>query len=421
MHHDDTGAPRTHSRDTAGPATRRDIRVRARARQIRWAAAVLVVVVVAGLPSARTPAPDLTWSVAYGGPGSDPWHGDFKAYGIECGSAARCWVPGATGHPGEGSVQDFDTQVQLRLNGSTWSTGRHDDFPQQMRCLSADNCWGVDSRLLPGKWEHYDGRRWSVEAEFGVGVGFLRRFDCADATHCWAIGSDTGRDLIAVWSGGAWREVENAVAPRELLWDITCPVVDECWTIGWKESVPFVVHLRDGRWSRIPVPQPPGDKTTDDRLVGSFLGSVTCAADQCWVIGYAETESGMSSAVTYHPFLVRFDGSTPVLVPSPLPWPGTMSCPEIDDCWMTSGVEMTQDVDEYGCCPGIAPPAVAHWDGTAWTVTNLVNPYHGLYDQIEGIDCPTPTVCWIVGAAYTSRKFDGHAAPVIYRGTATRD
>ncbi|HKD97530.1 MAG TPA: hypothetical protein VKB69_07980, partial [Micromonosporaceae bacterium] len=197
--------------------------------------------------------------------------------------------------------------------------------------------------------------------------------------------------------------------------DIACPAVDECWAVG-AGTRPLVLHLKGGRWSREIVTRPAEDSGASDR----FLVSVACAsADQCWAIGFSRPEPDADS---YDPFLVRLGGFAPVVLPTPLPWPGAIACPKADDCWMTSGAERMPPSDPSDGPPVSVPPAVAHWDGAAWTVTNLVNPYYSRYEKIEGIACPLPEACWILGSALTGDASDPrkeHWAPVIYLGIPT--
>jgi len=414
MHDNASNAPRLRGRDVAAPATRSAARAQARNRPIRWMAAAAVTVAVAAALTSASPAwptPNLSWSVAFGGPGNDQGPTDFRAYDFECGSVTRCWVPGAAGFPGA-----FGTPVQLRLDGSGWSPATDGDFPQQMRCFSPDDCWGADPGPLTRSWERYDGARWSVVAQFRPATGgSLDRFDCADTTHCWAIGSDTNGSLVAVWSGGAWQIVADPVTRLGYLADIACPAVDECWAVG-AGTRPLVLHLHGDRWSRVVVARPAGAKDAYSRV----LDSVACAAaDQCWATGFSQAEP---DAAGYDPLLVRLGGSAPVVVPAPLPWPGAMACPEVDDCWMASGAGRKPPSDQSDGPPAPVAPAVAHWDGIAWTVTYLVNPYHTNVEVLEAVACPAPEACWILGSALAQEAGDPrqeHWAPVIYRGTAT--
>lgn len=231
-------------------------------------------------------------------------------------------------------------------------------------CPSPSNCFAVGYSNLgdafyggrgPGPLiEHWTGSRWSrVEsplAKLDTG-GSLNGIACPGPRFCVAVGwaaSDqpySGQSLIEAWRGGKWSVMSWSSYSGQLA-SVSCSRPSSCMSVGEYEGCnpahgcqpePLTEHWNGEAWSVDQIPYTPG--------TGAWLLGVDCpGSNTCFVLG------GYG----------WFDGSEPGAV---------------------AQTSANQFVD--------------HWNGSAWSPSNLALPPQA---YLVGISCPDRRSCIVVGS-----------------------
>jgi len=375
--------------------------------------------------------------------------------GITCVTAAACFAVGSI-------TSNFDSAPRVeRWNGQSWSVVPIDDPNQftsenlaSITCASTASCIAVGSSFYGTLIEKWDGSHWS-EIPAGGSASELTAISCPTATTCFAVGGSApgfryfsdNAGLIERWNGTSWKIVASPDAVPAYgfaqLRGISCPTTASCFAVGVIGSTNgnynMLIKRWDGtRWTRVPVPDPPGVSST-------VLRAVSCpSASSCFAIGDGESSNSRPS------FVERWDGtawSAQILaaqadgymaglagiscesasacvavggagagtlvetwdgvawsvVPSPSN-PGATSsylesvtCPAVDRCF---AVGFNFYADPYAATGG--DTLIEEWDGTAWSIVPSPNPASAVYSRFASVACSTGADCFAVGASFAT-------------------
>ncbi len=170
-----------------------------------------------------------------------------------------------------------------------------------------------------------------------------------DPGSAWAVGwnVDTDRALVLHEASG-WEQVDTGLAGR--LDDVTALSAKDVWAVGGRT----IVHFDGTTWTKMTAPLP------RHRFVS--LSSLAAAApDDVWVAGYAQIKTGYVTK----DFLLHWDGRAWERVDAPNPSPIfnyllSVAAAGPDDVW---AVGTTARTSSSG---GRWETFVIHWDGSRW-------------------------------------------------------
>jgi hypothetical protein len=228
-------------------------------------------------------------------------------------------------------------------------------------------------------------------SQAAVSPTYLWGVSCPDASHCVAVGQHTkplGQPVTAIerLRNGTWSAVPSPEPPgatSAALNGVSCASTRACLAVGSFTRAsgtvaPFTERWNGTRWSLLPVVNPPDSSNT-------ALSGVWCsAAANCWAVGnylgdaLAEHWDGTAWAV-YLPFA----GNTHLL---------SVTCPDSGDCWATGSAK--------------AGTVTAHWNGTDWSA--VTTPTSGSANTaLNSVSCASTEACVAVGS--------GQAGPLAQR------
>jgi hypothetical protein len=172
------------------------------------------------------------------------------------------------------------------------------------------------------------------------------------------------------------------------LTEVSCPAPAACLATGYKGTLARTVRLAERwngtSWTVVKTPALPG------KSQASF-GPVACsAANSCTILGSYRTSSGGVASFAEHwngaSWTVQnIPGSGFYLL-------GALSCPSATSCTA---------VGYYLNSAGTALTLAEHWDGTAWKIQPTPNPARATRSQLNGVSCPSLSVCEAVGMIHT--------------------
>lgn len=327
--------------------------------------------------------------------GSDsPGYFEFQPPGI----GGLTWLPGPdAGNTGHGGLTGVDCPTTsfcvgydrsgavVTYSGGTWSAPGfvHARFAD-LSCASASFCGAVDYDYPESPFFVWDGASWRAGPSLPAYVGAI---DCWASGACLAVGSGGAYTL----SGDDWHATdlddENFLAT-----DVSCGSPTFCIAV---DEVDGTAERYDGTaWTT--VLDEPGARL---RHV-SCLPTGTCAALDGWG-GYADSWG-----------LWTYDGSAWTSHPGPLPETGAsdVSCSPGGACTVVGTRAGDMPSGWAGNGGGFA---IVYDDG--WHA-----PADDLGGSLDGISCPSDTVCTAVGAYLEPAHLDGSTRVERQNGFAVR-
>ncbi|MFI0242311.1 hypothetical protein [Streptomyces sp. NPDC016845] len=201
-----------------------------------------------------------------------------------------------------GTIQETHAEALVQhWDGEAWHIVPVPDatslWTNSVTALADDDVWvsGYTSEDQPVML-HYDGRSWSrVPVPYDGVNGELIDLEARGANDIWAAGrklnddEDTGHALLAHWNGRSWKQVP-APADAGRVNDLTLAPSGVAVVGEQPDRTPYVMRLRDGRWSRLPVPSGGAD-------AGRHLSGVAWTARGVTAVGYAEEATGLPSPI----------------------------------------------------------------------------------------------------------------------------
>jgi hypothetical protein len=199
-------------------------------------------------------------------------------------------------------------------------------------------------------------------------------------SDAWAVGELKSVPYILRWDGSIWQEVGQPLTRGELS-GVAAITPTDAWAVGNNSSSPLraVIEHWDGTAWTDASPSAPD---------GSILaGAVALSSTDIWAAGWFDAPNGSTQPLYEH-----WDGTAWTRFP---PAPGTRYSGGIINVIAAAS---PIDVWAGGYSSGIpnAVPLIEHWDGIAWSKSELVPPPEGT-DTIQGIAPIASDDVWAVG------------------------
>src|SRR5215467_5538734 len=267
-----------------------------------------------------------------------------------------------------------------------------------LSCPSSSSCTAVGnftrgSGVAVTLAEHWDGRRWGIQAtpNPSAGGGFLAGVACASASACTAVGNSNSGTLAEHWNGTRWRiqaTPNPSGAEFSFLSAVSCASSSACSAVGgYGNSSGTLVTLAerwDGtRWRIQATPNPSGAQF-------SFLNAVSCtSASACTAAGGYGNSTGEIVSLAE-----RWDGVTWRIQATPNPsgaqvsFLGAVSCRSASACTAigssTSSLNTPVTLGE-------------RWNGTRWAIQSTPNRVGAAASGLFSVACTSPRSCMAVG------------------------
>ena len=176
-----------------------------------------------------------------------------------------------------------------------------------------------------------------------------------------------------------------------LLTSVSTSGSDDAWIVG---SVAW--HWEGSRWRAVRLPRIGGQP--------SLAGVATIAADDAWAVGSTSAPDG--EIVHTHPLVEHWNGMAWSVVPLSLGTPAALdavSASSPDNVWASGWWEP----------PGLGRnqadaalrPLVAHWDGTAWHVMHVFEPWESEAAHVVALAADD---VWVSGSTLSTHAFVAH-------------
>ncbi|WP_130345868.1 hypothetical protein [Herbihabitans rhizosphaerae] len=263
---------------------------------------------------------------------------------------------------------------------------------------SATSVWTLDSKNA----YQWTGQSWTTIPlpVSATGTPFWANDISVVGGTTWIVGRLSNGDKVTTeiykWQNGSWQRAllplpagENTVA------SVHAVAPDNVWAVGTidlyspaNKARALVLHWNGTSWNYLPAPGLAPLQTVQ-------LNAVTVAAGQAWVGGALTTyESNNISVKSVNAFLMRRDGSTWTVTPSPEPQPGPASYngPRVlslavhgSEVW--AGGSHSVDGRTIGL--------LIRWDGQAWRPATPTPPFTE-YD-VKALSSKPGHGLWAVG------------------------
>jgi hypothetical protein len=140
-------------------------------------------------------------------------------------------------------------------------------------------------------------------------------------------------------------------------------------------------------WSIQPTPNPSG-------VEASVLKSVSCVSSaMCVGVGYSQNPNQQVLAESWN-------GLSWTIVPTPVPAGAVQSALKSVSCFSAAACTAVGEIEVKVGSGYTFNTLAERWNGTQWTVQSSANA--GSFSVLEGVACPTATVCEAVGRGEAS-------------------
>ncbi len=222
----------------------------------------------------------------------------------------------------------------------------------------------------------------------------------------WAVGfknvDGTNAAYAQHWDGTVWRQVAMPGTSPAILKTVSAVSEDDVWAAGSRypgiDNFPYLLHFDGATWR---VASQPGSK-----VPGQLTSTAAIGPDDAYAVGFHTLMGGVERAIVEH-----WDGEkwSRLSVPNPLPGARIVRLTSVTaisarDVWAIG-------VAAHG---GRSVRYALHWDGRAWTTTDLPEPGDDtVYTSISG---SSPDDIWAVGHVIGQHVITEH-----WNGTAWSD
>jgi hypothetical protein len=252
---------------------------------------------------------------------------------------------------------------------------------------SASDAWAVgDSNDVL----HWNGTAWSEATALPADTyPRLYAVSAVSPTDVWAGGYGETGTLMLNWNGTSWSQVTVPGAGSGTT--VTSISMDSA-TDGWAtvESPFELLHWNGTAWSQVSVSYLP-----------DVADALALSPTQAWVMGGSDTTYGLSS----------WNGTT-WSEPATIPGPGLYG-PGVEALGADSPTDLWA-VGQYAASNGEGKAWAAHYNGTTWTQTPVVDP--GESSQLTSVAAISPTDAWAVGY-YKDGIHQGQTLALHWNGT----
>jgi molybdopterin-binding protein len=275
-------------------------------------------------------------------------------------------------------------------------------------CASRTTCTAVGyftSRAGAGVAlaEHWNGTRWSIQRTptiTGAASSLLFGVSCASTTACTAVGSVTNRagatvPLAERWNGSRWssQRIRRSAAMNgrslNYLAAVSCASTHACVSVGYSgnrlgtSGVTLAARWDGTHWTIQPTPRPSGASV-------SFLSAVSCASPSyCTAVGDFIKRAGAGVTLA-----LRWSGTRWSIQRTPTP--AAASSVQLAGVSCTSSGSCTA-VGFFSDVTGIEVMLAERWNGATWTIQRTRYPVGARYVQLVGVSCASPKACTAVG------------------------
>src|SRR5215831_13280874 len=269
-----------------------------------------------------------------------------------------------------------------------------------LSCPSSSSCTAVGnftrgSGVAVTLAEHWDGRRWAIQAApgpRGARLSVLFSVSCSSPSACTAVGqavSNQGASapLAERWNGTRWR-IQATPIPRAgggFLAGVACASASACTAVGNSNSGTLAEHWNGTRWRIQATPNPSGAQF-------SFLSAVSCASSSaCSAVGGYGNSSG-----TLVTLAERWDGTRWRIQATPNPsgaqfsFLNAVSCTSASACTAAGG---------YGNSTGEIVSLAERWDGVTWRIQATPNPSGAQVSFLGAVSCRSASACTAIGSS----------------------
>jgi hypothetical protein len=312
--------------------------------------------------------------------------------GVTCGSTGWCVAVG-TQEIG-GSSPSNNAASEARSTSGTWTvldTPTPSGASGQLNgvsCSSADRCtavgsFGTGDSASPFA-ERWNGVKWTFQdVPTSGGSDTLNAVSCPSSTFCMAAGVATGANsaFVEEYFGSTWTVLPTpgfGTGETGGLDAVSCTSSNACEAVGQTSSgltsTALIERWNGSTWSLQTSP-------TGTSFAG--LSGVSCTGSgQCTAVGHTESAAGSEVFL-----IIRLHGTVWTRQKSVgNPSLGSVSCATSLAC--RSAPQM----------PRGQTAGALFWDGTTWSDETLPIPRPVGAATLNGIDCPTSSVCTIVGS-----------------------
>jgi len=266
-------------------------------------------------------------------------------------------------------------------------------------CPSSSSCTAVGnfirgSGVAVTLAEHWDGRRWAIQATPSprkAKLSLLFGVSCSSPSACTAVGqavSNQGAStpLAERWNGTQWRiqATPNPPVGNGALFGVACTSSSACTAVGSSNSGTLAEHWNGTRWRIQATPSPSAG--------GGFLASVACvSASACTAVG-----SSNSGTLAEH-----WNGTAWRIQRTPNPSGAQFSFLNAVSCTSASACTAAGGYGNNSSPPQVLPLA-ERWDGTRWHIQRTPNPSGAQFSFLNAVSCTSASACITVGNAATS-------------------
>jgi len=283
----------------------------------------------------------------------------------------------------------------VRWNGTDWkqvpspTPGTSPEL-SSVAVVSARSAWAVGGYgVYPHAKtliEHWNGTDWKQVPSPSPGTSpDLTGVAATSEANAWAVGSDGSRTLIEHWNGKAWKQVASpSLAGSAVLTKVAAVSARNAWAVGtlFTTSKTLILHWNGKKWERVASPAPAGG--------ASLSGLTALSAKNAWAVGTTgDCGCGAGASVILH-----WNGKR---------WRRMASPGSATGAWLFS-VTATSARNAWaagfsgcGCESGSFHPLIVRWNGTAWKKVPSPNPASG--GTIDGIAAASAASAWAVGAS----------------------
>jgi hypothetical protein len=389
----------------------------------RAAVAVLAIITVAAAVMSTSAAPIAAASTTASKVPSSPsrptaqrgtgQHGGFTS--VAALSPTDVWAVGWVGPTA------YQTSASVKhWNGTSWQRvpaphPGHPSIYESVSAVSPDDVWAAGYFSDHAGWKplvvHWDGASWQ-RARLAPGATLANGISADASDDVWVVGRQPVGPYpgwAEHWDGSTWTMV--TLPSTGSLNAVSAVAPDDVWAVGNDPSRTVAEHWDGTQWSTETTKSP-------DRFQNILRGVAALATGQVFAAGlFGHDELEQRAASPSGPRLEGLDtlveastGSAFRRVLSPDPggysWFDDVTATATDNVWF---------VGAGGSPSGRA--AIAHWDGTNWSVATPAPPNTSVAD-FSAIAQDAPTDVWAVGT-YTPigggsetltyvRQWDGH-------------
>ena len=227
----------------------------------------------------------------------------------------------------------------------------------------------------------------------------LQSVACPAVDDCIAVGLvERGPALAERWNGSQWSVMKTAKVGRlqsPYLRAVACPSTRFCMAAGGggtgNDTSALTERWNGSRWTRVPVPRPPGLSTT---FYPNFdLAGISCRTQRdCTAVGAFIGRSNFAQ-----PLVERWNGSRWRFQPSPrgsrfLSRLLAVDCPAANSC-LAAGQAYTSKLGRYSFTTAMS------WNGRRWRLLHPPTVAGRTQAELDGIYCTGTHDCEVVGGA----------------------